>query len=114
MKKIIFIIALFIVSTFNLFAQNHNDATLQRVREQDRLTSHDAKASVPNLAPAEHAYRADVYSFNRAFPEARAHWQKILENFPNDASVAKALLGTGRSYMWEREYAIRGNHWAIS
>ncbi len=105
MKEIIFIIALFIVSTLNLFAQNYNDATLRRVREQDRAASRDANGSVPNLAPAEHAYRADVYSFNRAFPEARAHWQKILENFPNDANMAKALLGTGRSYMWEREYA---------
>lgn len=105
MKKISFIIALFIVSTFNISAQNYNDATLQRVREQDRAASRGSNGSIGNLAPAEHAYRADVYSFNRAFPEARAHWQKILENFPNDSNMAKALLGTGRSYMWEREYA---------
>jgi len=104
MKKITFIIAIFIISTFNLFAQNYNDATLQRVREQDRVANRDANSSVPDLAPADHAYRADVYSFNRAFPEARAHWQKLLEKFPNDVNVAKALLGIGRSYMWEREY----------
>ena len=104
MKKITFIIAIFIISTFNVFAQNYNDATLQRVREQDRVANRDANSSVPNLAPADHAYRADVYSFNRAFPEARAHWQKLLEKFPNDVNVAKALLGIGRSYMWEREY----------
>jgi soluble lytic murein transglycosylase len=104
MKKITFIIAIFIISTFNVFAQNYNDATLQRVREQDRVANRDANSSVPDLAPADHAYRADVYSFNRAFPEARAHWQKLLEKFPNDVNVAKALLGIGRSYMWEREY----------
>ena len=105
MKKTIFTIALLTVSAFNLFAQNYNDATLARVREQDRAFSRDAKSSIPNLTPAEHAYRADVYSFNRAFPEARSHWQKILENYPNDANVAKALMGTGRSFMWERQYA---------
>jgi soluble lytic murein transglycosylase len=105
MKKTIFTIAILFVSAFNLFAQNYNDATLARVREQDRAASGDVRNTIPNLTPTEHAYRADVYSFNRAFPEARAHWQRILQNFPNDANVAKALLGTGRSYMWEREYA---------
>ncbi len=105
MKKTFFTIAILIVSAFNLFAQNYNDSTLARVREQDRALSRDAKGDVPNLAPAEHAYRADVYSFNRAFPEARAHWQKILENYPGDANVAKAFLGMGRSFMWERQYA---------
>jgi soluble lytic murein transglycosylase-like protein/outer membrane protein assembly factor BamD (BamD/ComL family) len=104
MKKTILTTAILIVSAFNLFAQTYNDATLARVREQDRATN-GVKNTTPNLSPAEHAYRADVYSFNRAFPEARAHWQKILENYPNDANLAKALLGIGRSYMWEREYA---------
>ena len=99
MKKSIFTIAVLVVSAFNLYAQTYNDATLARVREQDR------SMSGANLLPAEHAYRADVYSFNRVFPEARAHWLKILEKYPNDATVAKALLGIGRSFMWEREYA---------
>ena len=105
MNKTIFLIAILIVSAFNLFAQNYNDATLARVREQDRLAISDASGDASGLSSAEHAYRADVYSFNRAFPEARAHWQKILENYPDDANVAKALMGIGRSYMWEREYA---------
>ncbi len=107
MKKIIFLIASVISVTFNASAQVYNDATLARVREQDRAAANnrDAKSAVPNLSPAEHAYRADVYSTNRAFPEARAHWQKVLENYPEDANVAKALLGIGRSFMWEREYA---------
>ena len=52
----------------------------------------------------EHLYRADVYMANRHFPQAREHWKKILENFSdNDAAMAKALFGTARSYMWERE-----------
>lgn len=104
MKKFIFSIAFLIVSIYGVSAQNYNDATLARVREQDRATIEN-NGEVSNLSAAEHAYRADVYSFNRAFPEARAHWQKILDNYPNDAAVGKALMGTGRSYMWERQYA---------
>jgi soluble lytic murein transglycosylase len=105
MKHLIQTFALLLLFSAGIFAQNYNDATLARVRAQDVAGSGNVKNTVPNLSAAEHAYRADVYSFNRVFPEARAHWQKILDNYPNDANVGKALMGTGRSYMWEREYA---------
>jgi soluble lytic murein transglycosylase len=29
----------------------------------------------------------------------------VFENYPSDAGIAKALMGTGRSFMWERDYA---------
>ena len=51
-----------------------------------------------------HIYRADVYMANRHFPEAREHWQKILDNYPEDSNIPKILFGIGRSYMWERDY----------
>ena len=38
------------------------------------------------------------------FPQARAHWQIVFDNFPNDPAIPKALFGTSRSYMWERQY----------
>lgn len=41
---------------------------------------------------------------NRMFPQAREHWQKVLDNYPDDAGIPKAYFGTGRSYMWERQY----------
>jgi len=104
MKKTI--ASIFVIFAFSicLFAQTYNDATLSRVRGQD-ATSRDAAGKLQTLAAAEHAFRADVYSTNRQFPQAREHWQKIFDNYPIDASVPKALMGTGRSYMWERNYA---------
>lgn len=104
MKKFIFIIAILTVFSLNLAAQTYGDAALQRVREQDRA-SRDAGGKLKTLAAADHAFRAEVYSSNRHFTEAREHWQKIIENYKTDASVMpKTLFGTARSFMWERQY----------
>ncbi len=94
-----------IILNFSVFtsAQSYNDAALSRVSAQDKSSRND-KGEIPLLSMPEHLYRADVYMANRHFPEAREHWKKILDNFSgNDAAMAKALFGTARSYMWERE-----------
>ena len=102
MKKIFFTIAVLFVLALTSFAQVYNDATLARVREQDR-TNRDVAGALQKLGAAEHAYRAEVYSSNRFFPQAREHWQIILDNYATDPGVmAKTLMGVGRSYMWER------------
>jgi soluble lytic murein transglycosylase len=41
---------------------------------------------------------------NRAFNEAREHWQALLTFYPQDAGTPEALLGIGRSYFQERKY----------
>ncbi len=105
MKKSILIIVIAILFSVNLFAQTSSDATLASVREKDR-TSRDVKGKINTLSAAEHAFRADVYSTNRVFPLAREHWQKLIDNFPNDPNLPKAYMGIGRSYMWEREYGL--------
>ena len=100
---ILSIFAVILIFSVSTFAQSYNDAALSRVAAQDK-SSRDNKGEIPLLTMAEHLYRADVYMANRHFPEAREHWKKILENFSdNDAAMAKALFGTARSYMWERE-----------
>ena len=48
--------------------------------------------------------RADVYLKNRAFVEARAHWQSLLDNYPQDPRAAEAMLGIGRSYFLSKVY----------
>ncbi len=106
MKNIIFTIAIIFSFSIALFAQVYNDATLARVREMDK-TSVDNQGKLTTLAVTEHIYRADVYSTNRAFPEARKHWDKVLLNYSSDSiNIPKALFGMGRSYMWERNYAL--------
>ncbi len=104
MRKFIAVIALLIFVTINLFAQTQSDTALAQVTAKDRL-SRDPSGGLQTLTASEHAFRADVYSTNRQFPQAREHWQKLFDNYPTDASMPKALMGTGRSYMWERSYA---------
>jgi soluble lytic murein transglycosylase len=104
MKKIFITFTLLFVCSINFFAQTYGDAALSQVTVKDRSTR-DASGKLKTLSAAEHLYRAEVYSTNRHFPEAREHWQKVFENYPSDAGMAKALMGTGRSFMWERDYA---------
>lgn len=103
MKKLIASIIVSLCLIVGAFAQTYGDAALARVIGQDAV-SRDAQGKLQTLSSAEHFYRAEVYSQNRHFPEARAHWQKILDVYPADAQLPKVLFGTARSFMWERNY----------
>ncbi len=84
--------------------QSAKDGTLAAVRQSDReARGRDNKLG--RLAAAEHLRRANVYMSNRAFDEARAHWQALIDYYPQDPRVAEALLGIGRSYLQSRRYA---------
>lgn len=83
--------------------QAASDASLTAVREQDRYTR-NAKGTMTRLTAEEHLRRANIYHLNRAFSEAREHWQALINYYPNDPKVAEALLGMGRSYFQERRY----------
>jgi soluble lytic murein transglycosylase len=84
-------------------SQSARDTTLSNVRQSDAAGGGPA-GSVPKLTPAEHMRRAGVYLSNRAFAEARAHWQALLDNYPQDPRAAEALLGIGRSYFLSKVY----------
>ena len=94
----------FLLVQMSVSAQTASDAALARVRQQDIAARVGGK--LPTLAAAEHLARAEVYFSNRAFPEAREHAAKILENFPNDATTQRATFILGRSFMWERQYDL--------
>src|SRR6185312_10127683 len=84
-------------------AQSASDSSLASVRQSDssRRTP-DGKLS--RLSAAEHMRRANVYMSNRAFAEARAHWEAILNFYPQDSNVPPAMFGIGRSYFQDRQY----------
>ena len=84
-------------------AQSAKDGTLAAVRQSDR-SSRDENNKLSRLTVAEHLRRAHVYSSNRAFEEAREHWQALISFYPEDPAVAAALLGIGRSYQQSRRY----------
>ena len=80
-----------------------SDAALRRVTEADRA-ARTPGGKLPVMPAAEHLSRAETYMANRLFPQAREHWAIYMESYPQDAGMPKALFGTARSYMWEREY----------
>src|SRR5262245_34064808 len=104
MRKLIALTLLaFVACTTSTRTQSVNDSALRKITGlDDQQRSPDG--NIPDLSLAEHLQRADAYSSNRLFPQARAHWQKVLDRFPDDPAVSKALFGIGRSYMWERAY----------
>ena len=102
MKKLITAcLSLFALSFFSI-AQPSSDATLRRAIAQD--ASDRVRGQLPVLSAAEHLTRAQAYMDNRMFPQAREHWQRFMENYPENSGMSKALFGTARSFMWERQY----------
>src|SRR5215468_6812267 len=103
MQKFLTLALLTFVACTNSHTQSVNDSVLRKITDSDNQ-QRSSTGNIPDLSLAEHLQRAETYSSNRLFPQARAHWQKVLDRFPNDPAVSKALFGMGRSYMWERNY----------
>jgi soluble lytic murein transglycosylase len=83
--------------------QSRSETALASVRRSD-AASRDARGNISRLPQAEHMRRAAVYLGNRAFEEARAHWQALVNFYPEDPRVPEALLGIGRSYFLAKDY----------
>lgn len=103
LKKIVAALSLSLLVTFQSSSQSARDTTLSNVRQSD-AAGRSADGSVPKLTPAEHMRRASVYLGNRAFAEARSHWQALLDHYPEDPRAAEAMLGIGRSYFLSKVY----------
>ena len=84
--------------------QGSSEASLAAVRRQDR-DARNARGVMTRLTPEEHLRRASIYHVNRAFEEAREHWQALINYYPDDPRVAEALLGIGRSNFQSRRYS---------
>ncbi len=102
MKQLFLFAFVSLLFTVSVNAQA-SDAALRRTMAADAADI-AASGSLAKLSAAEHNSRAEIYSTNRLFPQAREHWQAIFDNYPEDPVVPKALFGTARSFMWEREY----------
>ena len=102
MKKLSLVVLASLFAVLPISAQQ-SDAALRHVISADS-SSRNADGKLQTLSAAEHLSRAEVYSSNRMFPQAREHWQKVFDNYPSDPGMAKALFGTARSYMWEKRY----------
>ncbi len=84
--------------------QSASENALASVRRSD-ASARDANGKLLRLSPAEHMRRASIYMGNRAFEEARQHWQALIDYYPQDPRVPEALLGMGRSFFQSRYYS---------
>lgn len=103
MKKIFAATLLAFVMCFTVSTQTSGDGSLRNVSqldEQDR--GKDGK--LVTLPADEHIKRGYVYLDNRHFPEAREHFQRVIDGYPNDPLLPRALFGLARAFMWEKRY----------
>ena len=95
---------LLVVFSLSILTFAQSDAALSRVTAQD-AGERGANGKILVLPVGEHLFRGDVYMKNRHFPEAREHYEAILNNYIEDQNaMPRALFGIARSYMWERQY----------
>jgi soluble lytic murein transglycosylase len=103
LRKVLAALLICLTCALTAVAQSASESTLASVRRSD-AADRDAQGKLRKLAQAEHMRRAAVYLSVRAFDEARAHWQALIDNYPQDPRVPEALLGIGRSYFLEKVY----------
>lgn len=86
-------------------ASRPDDFALTAVRELDALDKSSASADPPKpLSEPEHLLRASVYQFNRDFAGARAHYQALINEYPQSGTLPNAYLQLGRGYYLEYRY----------
>ena len=103
MKNVPLAVTAVLLTSFVVVSQS-SDSALRSVMQKDRA-SRGANGRLQTLSAAEHLERGRALYDNRHFPEAREHFQKIFDNYPNDPAIPPALFMTARSYYWERNYA---------
>ena len=81
-------------------ASRPDDFALIAVRQLDTLD----KPATANPTEAEHLLRASVYQFNRDFPGARAHYQTLIDRYPQSGTLPNAIVQLGRGYYLEYKY----------
>src|ERR1041385_6563264 len=99
------IVAICAATSVGVRAQSATDASLNAVRASDRIDRAKNGKFQPEITAAENMGHATVYTTNRQFADARAHWQAVLDSYPSDPSVPAAIYGMARSYYQERRYA---------
>jgi len=82
---------------------DQRDDALAGTRRTDQA-GRGTDGQLARISAEEHQRRAAIYHANRAFDEARGHWQAILTRYPQDSNVPAAMFGIGRSLFQERRY----------
>ncbi len=103
MKKIFAAALLAFILCFTVSTQTSGDASLRNTTQLDGQ-DRDKNGKLITLTADEHLRRGYVYLDNRHFPEAREHFQRVVDVYPTDPGISRALFGMGRAFMWEKRY----------
>jgi soluble lytic murein transglycosylase len=86
-------------------ASRPDDFALTAVRELDALDKSPSSANpAPPLSEQEHLLRASVYQFNRDFAGARAHYQALIDQYPQSTTVPNAKFQLARGLYNEGKF----------
>jgi soluble lytic murein transglycosylase len=80
-----------------------DDNSLAAARNLDELDGRKDRSGT-RLPATEHLRRAGIYQFNRDFGAARRHYQILIADFPQSASVPDAQYQIGRGFFQEAKY----------
>lgn len=83
-----------------------DDFSLEAAKGLDLLDVGSKKfgKAVAALSDYEHLRRAQIYQFNRDFPDAKLHFLSIVNNHPQSGIVPDAMYQIGRGYSQIAEY----------
>lgn len=86
-------------------ASRPDDFALTAVRELDALDKSSSPANPPtSLSEQDHLLRALVYQFNRDFAGARAHYQALIDQYPQSTTVPYATYQIARGLYNEAKF----------
>lgn len=103
MKKMFAALMLAFFLCFTVSTQTVTDGDLKAVKQLDSQ-DRDAKGNLKTLPAEDHIRRGFVYLDNRQFPAAREHFSRVIDAYPTDPLLSRALFGLARSFMWEKRY----------
>ncbi len=103
MKKLFAAAMLAFFLCFTVSTQTSNDGSLRAVSQLDSQ-DRDNAGKLKTLAVEEHIRRGYVYLDNRQFPAAREHFARVIDVYPTDPLLPRALFGLARAFMWEKRY----------
>ncbi len=83
-----------------LIESQRDDVALRAARALDALDRQAGRT----LTAEDHLRRGTIYQLNRAYAEARAHFQRLIEQFPTHPARREVLWEIGRGYFQERQF----------
>lgn len=83
-----------------------DDVALSAAKALDLLEGgpENAGKKVADLSEAEHLRRANIYQFNRDFPNAKLHYEAVIGRYSTGTNTPDCIFQIGRGYAQQTDY----------